>query len=115
MPPEAMMVRSSKLRSMTGSMTGCPHFLHSWVAKGAKSPEMNVLALQRPHITIFNGLAAPVASLLTNSLYHQSTARQVSLVLERDMFGPELQQSFQPKRQNGSNNCADDAERNLPT
>src|SRR5580658_1357780 len=78
MPPEAIMVRSSKLRSMTGSISGCPHFLHSWVAKGAKSPEMNVLALQRPHATIFNGLPAPVASLLTIPLYHRSSPRQVS-------------------------------------
>src|ERR1019366_8044175 len=78
MPPEAMTARSSKLLSMTGSMTGCPHFLHSSVANGAKSPEMKVLALQRPHVTIFNGLPAPVASLLTNLFYHQSSARQVS-------------------------------------
>ena len=59
------MVRSSKLRSMTGSMTGWPHFLHSSVAKGAKSPEMNVLDLQRPQVTIFNGLLAGEEPLLT--------------------------------------------------
>src|SRR5580704_3369029 len=71
MPPEAMTVRNSKLCSMTGSMMGWPHFLHSSVAKGAKLPEMNVLALQRPHVTIFSGLPPPpVVSLLTNSLYH---------------------------------------------
>jgi hypothetical protein len=74
-----MIVRNSKFRSMTGSMTGCAHFLHSWVAKGGKSPEMNVLAWQRPHVTIFNGLPAPVASLLTITFYHRSPARQVWL------------------------------------
>ncbi len=65
MPPEAMMVRNSKLRSMTGSMTGWPHFLHSTVAKGAKSPEMNVLDLHRPQVTIFTDSPAALASLLT--------------------------------------------------
>jgi hypothetical protein len=73
------MVRSSKLLSMTGSMIGWPHFLHSSVAKGGKSPEMNVFALHRPHVTIFNGLLAPVVSLLTIPIYHQSTTGQASI------------------------------------
>jgi hypothetical protein len=50
---------------MTGSMTGWPHFLHSSTAKGAKSPEMNVLDWHRPQVTIFKGLLAAVAPSLT--------------------------------------------------
>src|SRR5208282_5967482 len=69
MPPEAMIVRSSKLRSMTGNMTGWPHFLQSSVAKGGKSPEMNVLDWQRPQVTILSGLlAAGLASLTEDNL-----------------------------------------------
>jgi hypothetical protein len=66
MPPDAMTVRNSKFRSITGSKTGWPHFLHGSVANGAKSPDMNVLDLQRPHVTIFKGRPPPdVKPLLT--------------------------------------------------
>jgi hypothetical protein len=46
-------------------MTGWPHFLQFSTAKGAKSPEMNVLDWHRPQVTILNGLLAPVAPSLT--------------------------------------------------
>jgi hypothetical protein len=50
---------------MTGSMTGWPHFLQGSVAKGAESPEMKVLDLQRPQATIFSGLPLVAVPLLT--------------------------------------------------
>lgn len=72
-------------------MIGWPHFLHSSVAKGGKSPEMNVFALQRPHVTIFNGLPAPVVSLLTDPIYHQSTMGQAPFRRTESVpFDPEL-------------------------
>jgi hypothetical protein len=46
-------------------MTGWPHLLQGMTAKGSKSPGMNVLALQRPHVTIFNGLFEGADPLLT--------------------------------------------------
>jgi hypothetical protein len=55
---------------MTGSMIGWPHFLQSSVAKGGKLPEMNVLALQRPHATIFKALLPVVESPITALIYH---------------------------------------------
>jgi hypothetical protein len=55
-------------------MTGWPHFLHSSTAKGAKSPEMNVLDWHRPQVTIFNGLLAPVVpSLIGHNLARKIT------------------------------------------
>jgi hypothetical protein len=66
MPPEAMTVCNSKLRSMTGSMTGCPHLLHGVVANGARSAGINDLDLQRPQVTIFRGLFAPLVPVLTS-------------------------------------------------
>jgi hypothetical protein len=60
-----MIVCNSKLRSITGSITGCSHLLHGTVANGAKSPGMNVLDLHRPQVTIFRGLLAPLFPMLT--------------------------------------------------
>src|SRR5208282_6467324 len=78
MPPEAMIVRNSKLRSRTGSMTGWPHFLHSSVAKGAKSPEMNVLDWHLPQVTIFSCFPGAMFVLLTGGTYHGLSLEQVS-------------------------------------
>jgi hypothetical protein len=50
---------------MTGSMTGCWHLLHGVVANGARSPEINVLDLQRPQVTIFKGLLGGGVPILT--------------------------------------------------
>jgi hypothetical protein len=61
-----MMVRSSKLRSMTGSITGCPHLLHGVVANGASSPGIKVLDLHRPQVTILKGLLWPGVPVLTS-------------------------------------------------
>ena len=69
-----MMVSSSKLRSLTGSMTGCPHLLHGVVANGAKSPAIKLLDLHRPQVTIFKGLFAPCVPklpVLTLPQYHR--------------------------------------------
>jgi hypothetical protein len=38
---------------------------------------MNVLDLQRPQVTIFNGLLSPVVSLLTFGNYHEQRQEQV--------------------------------------
>jgi len=38
-------------------MIGRPHLLHGTVAKGAKSPGMNTLVSQDPHVTIFKALS----------------------------------------------------------
>jgi hypothetical protein len=68
-------------------MTGWPHFLHSIVAKGAKSPGMNVLDLQRPQATIFKDLPDVSASWFTSGFYHtlpveQALSRLVSTGLQ---------------------------------
>src|SRR5581483_2343150 len=84
MPPEAMTPRNSKLCSITGSITGCPHFLHGSVANGGRSPEMKVLVLQRPHVTIFKArLVEPVTPSLTDIKYHDLPGEQASLTTIR--------------------------------
>jgi hypothetical protein len=88
MPPEAMIVRNSKFRSMTGSMTGWPHFLHSSTAKGAKSPDMNVLDWHRPQVTIFSGLLAPVSPSLTAHSLAWKTAVTSFIAKSQDAWAP---------------------------
>src|SRR6266850_1455949 len=55
MPPEAITLRSSNCRSMSGIMIGWPHFVQGWEASGGRSPEMNTLVSQVPQVTIFKG------------------------------------------------------------
>jgi hypothetical protein len=77
---------------MTGSMTGWPHFLHSSTAKGAKSPEMNVLDWHRPQVTIFNGLLAAEAPSLTEDNLTWKTA--VTSLIGRHRSAPSARVGF---------------------
>lgn len=69
------MLRSSKLCSITGNITGWPHLVHSEVANGGKSPGMNVFTPHLPHVTIFKDLDSP--PFIAFADYHGRTAPQV--------------------------------------
>src|ERR1041385_431698 len=55
MPPEAITLRSSNWRSMSGIIMAWPHRWQGCVASGGRSPEIKTLLSQPLHVTIFSG------------------------------------------------------------